>query len=43
MEEKQNSRNVSIVKDLNGNNIVIINDIVLRGKNPLVGKMLKNI
>lgn len=23
MEEKQNSRNVSIVKDLNGNNIVI--------------------
>ena len=32
MEEKQNSRNVSIVKDLNGNNIVIINDIVFKGK-----------
>ena len=43
MEEKQNSRNVSIVKDLNGNNIVIINDIVFIIKNPLVGKMLKNI
>ena len=32
MEEKQNSRNVSIVKDLNGNNIVIINDIVFKGR-----------
>ena len=31
MEEKQNSRNVSIVKDLNGNNIVIINDIIFKG------------
>lgn len=35
MEEKQNSRNVSIVKDLNGNNIVIINDIVFMYKNLL--------
>ena len=32
MEEKQNSRNVSIVKDLNGNNIVIINDIIFKGR-----------
>lgn len=38
MEEKQNSRNVSIVKDLNGNNIVIINDIVFKGKKSISWK-----
>ena len=32
MEEKQNSRNVYIVQDLNGNNIVIINDIIFKGR-----------
>ena len=38
MEEKQNSRNISIVKDLNGNNIVIINDIVFKGKKSISWK-----
>ena len=38
MEEKQNSKNVSIVKDLNGNNIVIINDIVFKGKKSISWK-----
>ena len=43
MEEKQNSRNVSIVKDLNGNNIVIINDIVFKGKKSISWKDVENI
>ncbi len=32
MEESQNFRNVSVMKDLNGNNIVMINDIVFKGR-----------
>ena len=43
MEEKQNSRNVSIVKDLNGNNIVILMILFLKVDKILVGMMLRNI
>ncbi len=32
MKEKQLSRNVSIIKDLEGNNIVVINDIIFKGR-----------
>ena len=32
MENQNNKRNVSVIKDAVGNNIVIINDIIFRGK-----------
>ena len=35
MKEKPLSRNVSIIKDLEGNNIVVINDIIFKGRNTI--------
>ena len=32
MDKGQSSRNVSVIKDINGNNIVVINDIIFKGK-----------
>ena len=32
MAENINSRNVSVIKDADGNNIVMINDILFKGK-----------
>jgi hypothetical protein len=32
MGENQNARNVSVIKDADGNNIVMINDIRFKGK-----------
>lgn len=29
---KKNNRNVSVIQDTDGNNIVVINDIIFRGK-----------
>ena len=31
-EKMKNNRNVSVIKDTNGNNIVVINDIIFKGK-----------
>ena len=44
--KKNNKRNVSVIKDVDGNNIVIINDIIFKGKRLIkwddVEKYLKN-
>ena len=32
MESQNNNRNVSVIKDTSGNNIVLINDIIFKGK-----------
>ena len=32
MAEGQNTRNVSVIKDVDGNNIVMINDIIFKGR-----------
>lgn len=32
MDNAKNKRNVSVIKDVNGNNIVVINDIIFKGK-----------
>ena len=32
MEKESNSRNVSVIKDALGHNVVMINDIIFRGK-----------
>jgi hypothetical protein len=37
MAEKQKSRNVSVIKDADGKNIVMINDIRFKGKLLLIG------
>lgn len=29
---KKNNRNVSVIQDIDGNNIVVINDIIFKGK-----------
>ncbi len=40
MTEDANSRNVSVIKDVNGNNIVMINDIIFpKVDRRLTGKM----
>ena len=33
--EKNNTRNVSVIKDADGNSIVMINDIIFKGKRSL--------
>ena len=35
---KENGRNVSVIQDTNGNNIVVINDIIFKGKNSIQWK-----
>jgi hypothetical protein len=32
LEKESNSRNVSVIKDALGHNVVMINDIIFRGK-----------
>lgn len=39
MTEDANSRNVSVIKDVNGNNIVMINDIIFKGRQAINWKM----
>ncbi|SFA99753.1 hypothetical protein SAMN05216249_106138 [Acetitomaculum ruminis DSM 5522] len=35
MEKENKTRNVSVIKDADGNNIVMINDIIFKGKRSL--------
>ena len=46
MDKNRNLRNVSVIQDLHGNNIVIINDIIFKGRQAIewddVEKYLKN-
>jgi hypothetical protein len=42
MGENQNSRNVSVIKDADGNNIVMINDIRFKGKRAVKWDEVKN-
>jgi hypothetical protein len=42
MGENQNSRNVSVIKDADGNNIVMINDIRFKGKRAVQWDEVKN-
>ena len=43
---KKNKRNVSVIQDIDGNNIVVINDIIFKGKRSInwkdVREYLKN-
>ena len=32
ISRKKNKRNVSVIQDIDGNNIVVINDIIFKGK-----------
>ena len=37
-ESKKNNRNVSVIQDIDGNNIVVINDIIFKGKRSIEWK-----
>lgn len=43
---RKNKRNVSVIQDIDGNNIVVINDIIFKGKRSInwkdVREYLKN-
>lgn len=36
---RKNKRNVSVIQDIDGNNIVVINDIIFKENVLLIGKM----
>ena len=42
MTEDANSRNVSVIKDVNGNNIVMINDIIFKGRQAINWEDVEN-
>lgn len=42
MGESQKSRNVSVIKDLSGNNIVMINDIIFKGRQAINWEDVEN-
>lgn len=42
MAEDANSRNVSVIKDVNGNNIVMINDIIFKGRQAINWEDVEN-